>query len=1334
MPNDLRDKIKNLSPQQIRALMVKKNPEVAGGGVVERRADGIYPASKAQERFWFLSQLYEGTSLYNIPLAVQLNNTLVDQKQLTKAINYIISQNEIFRTTFHEQNDKVVQKIHASLNLKVEYEDISSLEYDDTLGDHVEKIGVEHGCRPFDVAKLPLLAVKLLKTGENNYVILLNLHHLISDGWTNSLLSQDLIKFAKAVPAPSEQKANLQYIDYVEKERNWLSSSGYSEQLDFWKQELENLPLPYKFPKDEVSQENTNEGGRENVDIPLKLHQQIVSFCSHQNCTLFHFYMTCYVILLSKYADTDDLIVGTPVANRGQRKFLNTYGLFMNSLPMRFGVNNQHNFTDILAKYKKNIEGYIEHQEIPYGEIINTANVTRDTQENPLFNVHFAFQHFPQQQKQSDFYLLPLNYGMSKFDLNCWVEISGDSQTLSITYRKGQFSEHKINQFMRHFLLLAEGALSNPTSPISELEYIPTEDFSSLGAHGVNTTQENWFKCYQQSAQSFPNETAIVDSQGMISYSDLESAVANAAKNLQAKKNSHGDIVIIQCARNRNYIFSLLACMRIGATYLPVDHNIPSKKLQHIIEDSGASILLSDNEADTINTLSFASLNEINSDGAGLKPVNLANEDIAYIIYTSGTTGAPKGVCVSYGALTNYCFAMRARINDPSIKSFAHMSALDADLGNSSIFLALGFGGALMLPDKDTLLDPVLLSEFFTNHPVDAMKIVPSHLETLYEVNGSTLPNKLLISGGEVLTSKLVTNIRQASPTLRIINHYGPAEATIGVLTHEIDIGDSNGNIPVGKPLDNNMVFILDNDLKPVPLGVYGEICIGGANLSSGYFNQSEMTAEKFVSIPNLSRGKIYRTGDVGYINKHGEVIFIGRNDRQLKISGFRIEAAEVEAVLMEHTSVTNAFVWRFNGQLCAVVKASKPVDALELRSYLAGFFQQALIPSISIVDNIPLTSNGKVDAQQVESLFSNEAVNVSTGLPKDIVELRLVDIFKETLGLSSLSSKASFFDLGGHSLLAISLMTKINQKFATDFRIAILFQYNSVEQLGALIRQDNNANSDDSSPYVSLSHNNKSQKLVWIHPAGGNVMSYLPLAQSMSDNYDTAAFMAMEQGAKASQSIANMAQTYGAILDKINKVDSNVIAGWSMGALIAHQMAVNNEKAAKLTPLVLADQPIPHIFTGQAISHEERVKTYIEKVEVFTGEPIEIVLTPDGEIDYSQLHTAFIRADLIPPDAGLEGFRSFLDLLVYHNEIISDFKPALYSGPTLLLKAQEKIMLKKSDAQPEYKLHDLGWGKLCSNLTIIEVPGNHMTMLNLEHVSTTSLEIHNWLSGLKTS
>jgi thioesterase domain-containing protein/acyl carrier protein len=534
----------------------------------------------------------------------------------------------------------------------------------------------------------------------------------------------------------------------------------------------------------------------------------------------------------------------------------------------------------------------------------------------------------------------------------------------------------------------------------------------------------------------------------------------------------------------------------------------------------------------------------------------------------------------------------------------------------------------------------------------------------------------VLICGGESLSAELVAAIRACAPMLRIVNHYGPAETTVGVLMHDVG-ADARDPLPLGTPLANTRIHLLDKHGRPVPRGVVGEIGIAGAGLAAGYLAQPELTAQRFAATPLEGGARIYRSGDLAMLDADGVVVFLGRDDNRVKISGIMVQPEAMAALLLQHPAVAAAHVWAQddadgNARLVAAVALGEAVERGVLREHLLRHYRPAQCPVLIVLPALPLNANGKVDLHALRRICSEQDAGMPSSLPRDTVELMLQGLFQQALGLRTAPRDTSFFDLGGSSLQAIALIARINRAFALDLPIAALFEAGSVQGMAEVVRR--RGDGTGAASLVVLSDDGQDNLVAWVHPAGGNALCYLPVAQHLASRRASIAFMAL--GRHADADIPALAREYHRQLESHYASRRVVLAGWSMGALIAHEMAALAADEGRTVPLVLLDQPVPDP-SAPPLGYEERVMQYLEKVEVFAGRRVGDTRRSDGGLDHERLLHAFQRLDLVPADTGVAAFTAFLDLLVHHNTVVSAFRPRRLRAPSLLLRAREQVHLK---------------------------------------------------------
>ena len=1365
----LNQRLSGLSPDQLKALLRKGRDESAPRpgkpAKMERNAAGVYPLSKAQERMWFLDKLTEGEGLYNNPVALRMFAVFpLNIDILARSLGILTERHEILRTTFHLENGMPVQKVHTKGKPEILYEDLRSLPAAEKET-WAMKEALEHGKMPIPLDTLPLTRFKVLHLDDLEYILLINPHHIISDGWSNALFAKELSMTYGALesnePSPFPVP-EYQYVDFVKWEKDWMSGPVYKEQLAFWKSQLEQLPdplkLPLDFPRPAIM---SHRGSKEVNSMDVAEADRLRQFCQKENITLFHLLFGAFSLLMSKYSNQSDIIVGVPVARRNQLSFQNTMGLFINTLPLRVRTREKQSALDFLKEIKAYSQQAFMRQELPFEKLIEEVNPDRNLGTNPVFQVHFVHQNIPSLYSVKGLSVKPesIDYSFSKFDLNFWVEEANNGLILSVTYPTDIFRPETIQNILHNYKLLLSSIVENTAEQCGRIKYFPesqrslcrgnTEEYFGQGTSEPAT----WLGEFSSMAKEFPGNTALRDFHRRLTYSELDQESTHLAKVLARRGVGRGDLVGLLLPRNASLLISILGIFKAGAAYVPLDVHLPSERLDFISKDAGLKLIIGSQEVADAYTGAGAPVglfeNLMAEAGNGDLPYQTASDpSLAYVIYTSGTTGTPKGVCIGSEQLLNYSKAVWKRMKLNAGDSFATISSIAADLGNTMIFPPLIHGGEVVIVPEDLTTDAALLAEWLDKQPVDCLKIVPSHLLSLLhsEKSASLLPKKLLICGGEKCTPSLAQSVRSVSPGLRIINHYGPTESTIGSLTYEVpfEFDPALSSFPIGWPLDNTSVYITGNELQLLPKGVAGEIILSGKNIARGYLNRPELTAEKFAGDPFVPGERIYRTGDSGRMQDAGSVIFLGRSDHQVKIRGYRVETREIENVLNTSPLIEQAVVLIPEGaasvntvQAAIRLKPGAACDEALLRAWLQKKLPAYMIPSaFHIYENFPLTPNGKIDLKELRRMTEpGSEASVSFTPPRDLVELKLLNIFREILKQDKMGIEDGFFDMGGHSLLAIQLFAAIDREFHVHLPLATLFERGNVMKMAELLRDSDRQQKP--SALVPIRPGSGKKLLFLVHPAGGNVLCYYELGRELGQDYSVYGLQAAGLSGRTFDTVGDIAKSY---LEDINlPADLNdvIFAGWSMGALIAFEMARQaGERTGKNPCLMIIDQLAPVEETmGKAnavIDPVDRMLVFAGKVAHLVGRSLGISATDLKGKSSEEQSEVFLKAfkgvNLVPPDMKLGDFHGYLELMIHHNEITSACRPGSFEGKTLLIRAEEALPPLDERSPVPDRSADLGWGKwIKKDLTIVNIPGNHVSVISEPFVANLAKTLMKW-------
>jgi len=1065
--------------------------------VPQARPDPI-PLSFAQQRLWFLDQLLEKNYLYNISAAFKLTGPLKIES-LEQALNTLIQRHESLRTVFPSNGGEAMQCILSSLLLSLKQEMI-----DPTL---VNNVIYQEALTPFDLAEGPLLRVKLLTLSSEEHILLITLHHIVSDGWSMEIFFQELSflyeKFLKnqegSLPAPP-----LQYADFALWQREYLKGDILEKQLLYWKTTLSDIPelltLPTDYPR---PPELTYQGGRCEIALSKEIQKKLHLLSQSHNCSLFMILLSGLQILLKRYSGQDDIVVGSPIANRNQQEIEGLIGFFVNTLALRTIFEENQTFLDVLTKVKETTLSAYQHQDLPFEQLVDHLEIPRALNHNPVFQVLFVLQNASHETSLELAELktepIPFNDSISKFDLTISAYEYEEGIRISIDYLKDIFEASTVKRFAHHFENLIAEILKDPNQLIDEIPILTQEETQRILIEW-NDTKTEYLKdktihqLFEEQVERTPHAVAIVFEDQQLTYQQLNERSNQLAHHLRHLGVGPETLVAIAVEHSLEMIIGLLGILKAGGAYVPLDPTYPEERLAFLLEDTKAKILLTQpflkerfktyqghlcslsyNQQKTsfeVQVMSGHSQIEQDIDLKQYPADNLpslsASHHLAYVIYTSGSTGKPKGVGIEHGSLTQYIQYGLNHLATPIIGTSLLHSSIAFDMSITSLFISLVKGNALtILSPEETRIEALM--DFLKKNPnLNLLKVTPSHLKAFknylnpQEVMGD---NTALVIGGETLLKEDIEDWIPSSESSFIVNHYGPTEATVGCCVFKLkDIGSIHSPcIPIGKPISNTQIYILDHRMNPVPINVPGEIYIGGEGLARGYLNRPDLTAERFIPNPfesaqDQKEGKslrLYRTGDLARHLPDGNIEFLGRIDDQVKIRGFRIECKEIESLLNSHGDVSAAIVLArdedaTNKKLVAyIVPGEFTPSPSELREFLEAQLPDYMIPSFFVmIDKIPLTSNGKLDKKALPAPdLSVRLLSESYVAPRTPIESDLATVWSEVLRIPQVGIHDNFFRIGGDSIVSIQLMAKA-RKNNLFFTIRDVFQYPTIAEL----------------------------------------------------------------------------------------------------------------------------------------------------------------------------------------------------------------------------------------------------------------------------------------------
>lgn len=1016
----------------------------------------FYKASSAQKRLYILNQGISSGTGYNIFSVYSLEGNF-DPAQFEFSFLSLLKRHEILRTHFEMRNGEIVQVVEENIALPVSYYDLS------------EKPGtatqlIDNFQQPFDLHACPLLRIGIIRQAEGRYLLLFDIHHIITDGVSMNLMMKEFLQVYSGQGLPPMP---LQYRDYAEWQQERLLDGKVKHHKDYWLRQLSGKPpvlaLPLDYPRPAVQ---SYEGATLSFTVDEDVLNQLQKVANAGGASLYMTVMAAFHAMLHRYTGQEDIIVGTNIAGRIHPDLAGIAGMFVNTNVIRTRPAPDLRFDDFLQQVKNTVMDAVEHEEYQFDDLVVDLGIAPDFSRNPLFDIMFVFQDSPiaHSFENEMLRIQPYETGsyVSKFDITISIEPGPDSMRLSVQYKTGLFKEDTILRFMKYYQSALRKLSGDSAILLGELEIIP--DAESEFMLSLNETQSDFpasktvDTLIRESASLYPDNIAIREGAESISYSGLDDLADRLCVFLRDELGAvTGARIGILADRSINTIVAMIASMRSGCSFVPIDPAYPVSRINHILSDAGVSILLvNSNHLHLIEGFTgalFALDVQVEALGpVSSKPLIKHNAgDDCYVIFTSGSTGLPKGVRITHLSFNNYLnWASSYYFSGQNQGDFALFSSLSFDLTLTSIFVPLLRGRTVTIFDGEV---DRMLETMFNSPGVDSVKLTPSHISILEHLDIRNTAVRTIIAGGEQLTHKQVSILHRIHRDITIFNEYGPTEATIGCTVKKIE--HKSRNILIGRPISNTRIYIMRNGNDICPLGVPGEIYIAGECLSPGYLNRPELTNEKFLPDPFRPGSRMYRTGDIGRRLADGDIEFISRNDDQVKIRGFRIEIGEIESQLELYPGIAQAVVCVKQGSdnepvLAAFVAGDSGLSSAHVSSWLKERLPVYMIPSVIMqIDNVPLTENGKVDKNALPAI---SAVADTYLPPVSETEIVLVEIWEELLGKKRIGILDNFFALGGHSLKALELISAIRKATGKELSLKQIFDTPTIRELSSLI------------------------------------------------------------------------------------------------------------------------------------------------------------------------------------------------------------------------------------------------------------------------------------------
>ncbi|NLR76425.1 non-ribosomal peptide synthetase [Leeia aquatica] len=1153
----------------------------------------VAPLSAAQRQLWVLDQLAPGNPVYNNPLAFRLKGPL-DRAALARAVRHVVQRHTILRSVFQlapsGEPQQQVQACPAELLTVVDGATLAVAHREQ----EAQRLAEQDALTGFDLAQGPVFRSSLYCFAADDHVWLLNVHHIAADGWSMGILLDELMLSYAAFrqdQLPSLPALPIQYADHARQQNQMLQGETLQALLHYWTDLLHDapaiLPLPTDHPRPPVQRFR---GGSLKLDADPALLPALQQLARQANTTLFTVMMAAFSVLLWRYSAQTDLCIGTPFASRDKQELEPLIGHFINPLVMRSRIEPERSFMYLLEQMRAQVLAAYAHQELPFDRLVEALKPERHTSYAPLVQVMLAMQNMPgSAAEMTELQFTPIRAGTAsaKFDLSLEVMTSANGLRVHWEYDSDLFEAATIARMGQHFFNVLQAVVQTPQRPLAYLQVL-SEAEQHRQLHEWNATQQplsgaaDLVSRFEAVARQYPAQLAVSSAHGTLDYATLDHQANRLAHALRARGIKAGQWVGLCLERSPDLLIGILGVLKAGAAYLPMDPSLPLERLELLRDDAQPALVLQEEQGPALGgTLLPELLATTPCEHALGDPVQ--PEQPAYVIYTSGSTGRPKGVVVPHRAVVNLLDHWLRRIGSPPGLAGSLWSSIGFDVSVHEIMLPLMSGGCLHLVPEAVRTDPALLLDWMRLQRIQQAYLPPAFVRWIMdapEVRLQGLALTQLLVGVEPLSEVGLYRMQQALPGLQILNGYGPTETTVySCAYHPVQALDRR--CPIGRPLDNTQVYLLDAWQNPVPVGVAGEIHIAGRGLALGYLGDEAQTAAVFVKDPFAGEAgaRMYRTGDYARYLPDGHIEFLGRQDNQVKVRGYRIELGEVEAALRADPLVREAVVLTEQDaagevQLLAAIVAQGEAGShspVEWRSRLAQRVPAHMVPSlIATVAELPMSSNGKLDRAKVLALIKASASKqVNLASPRDHVEFGLYEIWRSLLLQPHIGIRDNFFDVGGTSVSAIKLSHAIEARFGKSLPLRDILLHPTIEAQGGRLRAAETAVA--ASSLITFRTGAAGPKLVCIHPAGGTAFCYLSLAKALPESYGVYGIQSpgVEVGGAFLPTVEAMADTYLEMLGGLTD-QPLILTGLSYGGLIAYQMACQLAQTGKRDVTVL--------------------------------------------------------------------------------------------------------------------------------------------------------------------
>jgi aspartate racemase len=1288
------------------------------------------PLAFAQEGLWFLSTLGQERLTYNVGTCIRLTGRL-SPPALEWAVNAIVERHAALRTRFEAVDGTPRQIVTVRLPGRLETTDLTDLQDPSA---ELARCAEDEARAPFDLTRAPLLRARLFRLADDDHAVVVTVHHIACDGWSIEILKQELAAFYSAAVegrAAHPPRLALDYAGFAARQRERLDPQRLDALRAYWDERLRGAPVRLDLPSDRPRPASPSRAGAiERFTLTPELTRRIVTLSAETGVTPFVTLLAAWKVLLYRYSNTTDLTVGTPVSIRDDIATESLVGYFVDTLVLRTDVSGDPTFRALVERVQDVVLEAVDHRDLPFQHIVERLRQARRSEHDPVIQVMFVLQDAEGDLEHRFAGLTAaaseVHDGQARLDLTVQLEWSGDGLAGTLVYAADRFDAPGIRRMIKHYQTLLQGIADEPDARVSALPMLTEAERRRMLETWNDTAVElppgaGIPALFERQARRDPERVAVVcDGHEDISYGELDRRASRLAGRLQAMGVEPGGIVGVCADRGPLLVQALLGVLKAGCAYLPLDPAYPAERLAFMLADSGAALVLVDPRhvhslpagPDRLDLETIDWTGEGGDSGAELT-CPTGPESLAYVIYTSGSTGRPKGVCVPHRGVVRLVTG-GGHLAFGADEVFLQLAPISFDASTLELWGPLLTGGrlAVLPPGLPTV---ARIGAAVRRHGVTTLvlttglfhQVVDAGLEGL-----STL--RQLLTGGDVLSADHAARAVRALPGTRIVNAYGPTEVTVISTAH--DVADTHGEaVPIGRPIGNTEVYVLDGNGTPVPVGVPGELHVGGPGLALGYLGRPELTAELFIPNPFSADpgSRLYRTGDVVRWAADGTLRFLGRVDRQVKIRGFRVELGEVEHALQQHPGAAECVVGAMPAPggaqrlVAHVVPVDGRIDPRALQDWVADRLPRFMVPSaVVVVDALPLTANGKVDraALPAPDLDPDAEAADAPRAPRDDLELVLTQIWQEVLGVGAVGVTDDFFLLGGHSLLAVRLVAALDRRLGIELPIEAVFAAPTIERMAERLRAAHGL--DERRCVVALQPAGDRPPFFFVHALGGTLLRYAHVARCLAPEQPFYGLQArgLDPRRDPHETVEAMAAHYVEEIRTVQPAGPYRLGGYSGGGLIALEMAQQLRAAGEAIALVVLVDTVARPELPGDPGHWAGV------LADRLGVDVDVDRTGDAGSDahLRALLGSARRDGALPPGYGERELRRLLDLNVVNAAAFRQYAPGPYGGRVVLLRT--------ADAAGD-GAEDLGWtAALGQPPQIHAVDGDHSSMLDLDH------------------